>query len=191
MATELVFLDDADGWISLVNLCAQPTDTAIVINTAARINTGVEKHGELLHESLADLGRALVVLWVINRQRDSAVLLKNFVTAMPHSTIHVLRNLYWGAEAKFELYNTSRLRQELEASGGLTLNFPELADRITDDLFSQRMSVGRALKELPIGNRAELRRWQNECAKVFDAVLQCHRLTLEKSDAREPVAAGE
>ncbi len=45
--TELVNLDEANGWIELVNLCESHPDSIVVINTAARNNQG----GECLREN--------------------------------------------------------------------------------------------------------------------------------------------
>lgn len=164
-------LDDADGWIRLINLCEAHPDRTVVVNTAARNNSGVTTHGETLNDALGELNRALIALWVINRQRDSVELLKRFLAALPAATVHVLRNLYFGDETKFELYDRSATRKALEARGGRSLNFPDLADRVADDLISRRLSVARALQDLPLGNRAELRRWEKACATTLDAVI--------------------
>lgn len=51
------------------------------------------------------------------------------------------------------------------------MTFPDMADRVSDDIYSKRMSIAVALKELPIGNRAELTRWRNEAKKVLEAVV--------------------
>ena len=171
VATELVNLDEADGWIQLINLCDSNQDSIVVINTAARNNTGVSAYGTTLNSTLAELKRDLVTLWVINRQRDSLELLKDYMDAIPDTLVHVVRNGYFGDEKKFELYNSSKTRSAVEARGGLSLNFPDLADRVSDDLYSKRLSIAKALKELPIGNRAELSRWQGEVKKTLSAVI--------------------
>lgn len=170
--TELVNLDEADGWIQLVNLCDSNKDSFVVINTAARNNNGVNTYGETLNSTLAELKRKLVTLWVINRQRDSLELLKEYMDSIPNSDVHVVRNGYFGEENKFELYNGSKLRTEVEYRGGKSVTFPDLADRVSDDIYSNRMSISVALKELPIGNRAELTRWRNEVKKVLDEVTK-------------------
>jgi len=43
--TELINLDEADGWIHLVNTCDQHPDAVVVINTAARNNLAVKQYG--------------------------------------------------------------------------------------------------------------------------------------------------
>jgi len=169
--TELVDLDEADGWIQLVNVCDSKPDSIIVINTAARNNKAVTAYGETLNSTLAELKRKLVTLWVINRQRDSLELLKEFMDAIPNTTVHVIRNGYFGEEKKFELYNGSKLRATVESRGGRSVTFPDLADRVSDELYSKRMSISVALKEMPIGNRAELMRWRSEVKKVLETVV--------------------
>ena len=59
----------------------------------------------------------------------------------------------------------------MEDRGGKSVTLPDLADRVSDDLYSKRMSIAKASKELPIGNRAELLRWRGEVKKVLEGVL--------------------
>ncbi len=170
--TELVDLDQADGWIELVNLCESRPESVAVINTAARNNTGVSAYGETLNSTLAELKRKLVTLWVINRQRDSLELLKSYMDAIPNAAVHVVRNGYFGEEKKFELYNGSKLRKEVEDRGGQSVTFPDLADRVSDDLYSKRFSIAKASTELPLGNRAELLRWRGEVKRTLEGLLR-------------------
>jgi len=162
-------LDDADGWIELVNICDN-TGNDIVVNSAARSNDAVAEYGVTLTESLEELQRNAISYWVINRQRDSIELLKKYEQHM-NGTIHVVRNTYYGDAKKFELYNSSVTAKHLE-SRGKTLNFPDLADRVADDLYSKRLSIVRAIDELPIGNRAELKRWRKLAWEMFGGALQ-------------------
>lgn len=168
---ELVDLDEADGWIQLVNLCDQHRELDVVINTAARNNKGVAAYGMMLANTLGELQRELITFWVINRQRDSLELLKEYLETIDGTKVHVIRNGYFGDEAKFELYNGSKVRQLVEARGGKSVLFPDLADRVSDDLYSKRMAIGTALKSLPIGNRAELLRWRGEAGKVLTELM--------------------
>ena len=167
----LIDLDRADGWIELVNTCEGKSDHIVVINTAARSNIAVTRYGETLQSTLGELKRELITLWVINRQRDSLELLKNYTDTITAGTVHVIRNSYFGEQEKFELYNSSKTRKVIEERGGKSLTFPDLADRVSDDLYSKRMSIAVALKELPIGNRAELTRWRALVNKVLDMVF--------------------
>lgn len=171
LQAELINLDEADGWIHLVNVCDERKDSTVVINTAARNNLAVTKFGSTLDSTLEELKRQLVTLWVINRQRDSLELLREFAEAMPHALLHVVRNAHFGDEVKFELYNGSKIRTEMEGRGGRSITFPDLADRVADDLYTKRLSVAAASTTLPIGNRAELARWRGEVRKALGEVL--------------------
>ena len=164
---ETVNLDEADGWIRLVNLCSEHGDAVVVVNTAARNNDAVTAYGRTLNDTLSELGRRLITLWVINRQRDSLELLRQYLEAIPGSELHVIRNGHFGPEAKFELYNGSKIRQAVESRGGRSLTFPDVADGVADAIFSRRMALSAAAKELDLGSRAELRRWQAEIAGVL------------------------
>jgi hypothetical protein len=168
---ELIDLDTADGWIDLVNVCDSEPESVVVVNTAARNNRGVVTYGTTLSSTLEEMQRTLRTLWVINRQRDSLELLKEYLDALPSTVVHVVRNGYFGDERKFELYNSSKIRKTIEAADGKSLTFPDLADRVSDDLYSNRMSISKALTELPIGNRAELTRWRNQMHKVLGEVI--------------------
>jgi hypothetical protein len=146
------------------------TGSIVVINTAARNNEGVARYGVTLNSTLEELGRDLTTLWVINRQRDSLELLKEYLDTIGSTTVHVMRNGYFGEEKKFELYNDSKIRSVVEERGGKSLLFPELADRVSDDLYSQRLAIAKAATSLRIGNRAELLRWRDEVSKVLEEI---------------------
>lgn len=166
----LVNLEEADGWISLVNICGdyENKDSIIVINTRAANNQGVKKYGETLNSTLEELNRELITLWVINRQRDSLELLKDFRESLPNSKINIIRNGYFGDESKYQLYNNSKIKVSIENDGGKSLNFPDMADLLADDIYTKRMTISEASKVLPIGNRAELKRWKAIADSMFD-----------------------
>lgn len=169
---EYANLDRDEGWMRFANLCERHPDAAVVVNTAARNHAGVAEHGYILDAALAELGRELVVLWVINAERDGLQLLTAFMEAMPGRPVHVLRNLKHGAEASFDLYNGSRLRETVEAAGGTSANVPKLAADVAKGLFSDRLSVAAALRAMPIGNRAALTGWRQRCAVAFERVVR-------------------
>lgn len=83
-----------------------------------------------------------------------------------------MRNMYLGAKRKFELYNRSKMRAAIEAEGGRSLNFPELADRVTDAMNKARLTVAKAVVELSLGDRMELERWRDECGGMFSEVIR-------------------
>ncbi|MBZ2491661.1 protein mobD [Xanthomonas perforans] len=167
----LLNLDGANGWIELVKVLDANKDHVAVINTPARNDQGVSRYGETLASRLGELKRTLITLWVVNRQRDSLELLKEYMETIPNSQVHVVRNGYFGEEEAFELYNGSNIRKAVEAKGGKSLTFPRLANRVADAIYTKRLSLAKAGKELPIGNRAELRRWLTLTSRVFGEVV--------------------
>ena len=166
---EVIFLslDNADGWIELVNYC-ETKDKDIVINFAARSGEAIKKFAGTLIGSLEELNMALITFWIINRQRDSVELLKEYMDVVP-GELHVVRNTFYGEPHKFELFNNSKIRSEVEKRGA-TIDCPDLADRVADDMYSGRLSIAKAAVEMPLGNRAELKRWRSLCWKMFDDI---------------------
>src|ERR1700690_1406199 len=164
---ELVNLDQREGWIELLNLVESPPEDTIVINTGARNQTGISNFGKTLRKALPKLRRKLVVFWMIDRKREGLELLSDFAEALPEATVHVVRNMYFGTEQKFEVYNGSKTRAAIEQGGGRSLNFPELADRVTDAVNKGRLTVAKAIAELSFGDRMEVERWRDECRELF------------------------
>ena len=167
-------LDEADGWIELINSLDKARGVPVIMNTAARNSTGVARYGQTLKSTLGELGRTMVTMWVINRQRDSLELLADYLDAMPAGAdhqVHVVRNGYYGSAEKFQLYNGSELKKRIEEGGGRTLDFPDLADRVADQMATQRLTIQGAFKEMPLGHRAELIRWRDEAFKTLGQVM--------------------
>lgn len=170
--TETIDLDEKDGWIVMLDTIEQNKDATVIVNTAARNNLAVTEFGEILNDNLNELKRKMTTLWVINRQRDSLELLREFMETMTNGKTHVVRNAYFGNDDKFELYEKSKIKTTVEEAGGLSLTFPDLADRVADELYSKRMRIEDAAKSMTIGNRAELQRWRGEVKRMFDEVTK-------------------
>jgi hypothetical protein len=168
---ELVNLDEREGWIELVNLVEGKPESTFVINTGARNQTGIANFGKTLSKALPQLKRKLVVFWLIDRKRESLELLSDFLEALPDAEMHVVRNMYLGTEKKFELYNGSKMRATIEHNGGRSLNFPEVADRVTDAMNKGRLTIAKAVSELSLGDRMELERWRDECKTMLSEVI--------------------
>jgi hypothetical protein len=165
--SELVDLDQEDGWISLVNTFEADPHSTYVINTPARNNEAVRQHGAILLDSLKELERRLVTLWIINRQRDSLELLESYLESMPLGTVHVIRNGYFGDARKFELYEQSAVKRAIKEQGGLSLYLPDLADRVTDALYTDRITLEEAATQLKLGDRTVLQSWRNSVRSML------------------------
>ncbi len=167
LAVKQVNLDTSDGWIELVNLADDFSEHFIIINSAARSMEGIEKYSLTLKNTLQELDREFFTFWIINRQRDSIELLKNYQKIFSHEHLHVFLNNYYGESDKFSLFHESKTKQYIEEKGGQILNFPELADRVADQLYSSRVPIFKGLTDFRIGDRAELKRWVNTCEEMF------------------------
>lgn len=165
--SEVVPLDTVEGWIHLVNTCDASAFKTVVVNTPARANDSFRVHGRILLDSLKELARPLITLWVINRQRDSLELLKQYLDFMPDQTVHVVRNGYFGEEHKYELFAQSSLRETILQAGGKDLFLPDLADRVTDELYTRRITLAEAAAQLKLGDRVELQRWRGRVKEML------------------------
>lgn len=163
-------LDDADGWAELLDTVQRYPEHTVVINAAARTKTSTANYGDIMRGALREMQRELTVFWLINRQRDSIELLHSFQQAFPDTVIHACRNLHFGEPERFDLYNASKTREVVEQTGN-TLDFPAVANRVADWLYSKRMSIRAAHPEMPLGTRAELQRWRARCTEIFDRVI--------------------
>jgi hypothetical protein len=169
---KLINIDESDGWVDMMNTIAEKPDYVFVINSAARASVCVKKYGEILNGAGEGLKRRLITLWVINRQRDSLELLKEFLSTMDKSEIHVLMNNFFGEPTKYVIYNDSQLKKDVESRGGKSVSFPDVADRVADELNMKRFSVEKALTEMPYGNRVELERWRGAYNTLFAELLR-------------------
>jgi hypothetical protein len=172
---QCVDLEQRDGWLEMLDVIGQNADANIVINTKAANQAGLRRFGGMLVEALKEQKRQLVVFWVVDRKRDGLELLAGFLGTLGRNEriqVHVARNLYWGEEGKFDMYNASDLRKEVEQRGGRTVNFPDVADRVAEAINKDRLPIHAALAELSFGSRIELLRWQGECREMFAEVIR-------------------
>ena len=165
--TKVINMDTSDGWLLFIDTCDSNPDSIIIVNTAARSNTGVDKFGANLNNSLCELNREMITFWAINRSRDSIDLLLDFSDQFTNAKITVLRNEIFGEKDKFELFNTTPQCKNMDAR-----EFPALADRVVDAMNKNRYTIQTALVELSIANRAELRRWKLAVKNIFDKIIK-------------------
>ena len=168
---EINDLDSSDGWIKLVDYAEEHPEHWLVINSAARSNTGIAQYGATLRETLGGLERQLAAFWLLNRQRDSVELLRSFLTAFPEIPIWVFRNLFFGSMERFDVYNTSKIKEQVEKRGR-TLDLPNLAARVADRIYSERLPLWIAMTKFRLSERYELSRWKNLCSGLFDIALE-------------------
>lgn len=159
-------LDNQNDWMDFSNLLEKNPEKLVVVNGAARAKESIQQNGPMFWEMLQMLKREMQVFWLINIHRDSVELLHSFQQSMPDVTLHVCRNLYFGEADKFEIYNTSKARENVEKKG-ITLDFPTLSPRVATPLYSRRLPIKLASSQMTISERVELIRWSNLCRKTL------------------------
>ena len=169
-----VDLEQKDGWLEMLEVIGRNAATRIVINTKAANQLGLRKFGGMLLEGVRQQDRKLVVLWVIDRKRDGLELLASFIETLAideRVVVHAVRNLYWGDDAKFDMFNGSDLKKNIETRGGKTVDFPDVADRVAESLNKSRLPIHKAMAEFSFALRIEIGRWQSEYRRTFAAVV--------------------
>lgn len=159
-----------DGWINLVDVAGDAN--LVVVNLPA--GNALLDAAELLTQVMGDAsGIDIHLLWVINRQRDSVNLLKETLEKFTPTHITVLKNTYFGASEKFEIFDRSETRAQIEAAGGKVIDFPELSDIVSDRIINERMTLLEAANGSAggLGQRMEAARFLAASGKVFDACL--------------------
>lgn len=166
-------LDEAEGWVNLINAAEEYPDHHVVVNNAARNGKGIAAYVDLLAKSLRDLKRQVVTFWVINQERDGLELCKKYMEMVPFGSLHVVRNGYYGKLEKFQLYEGSKLKTVIEEQGK-SLYFPELNDMVCDELRNNNLRVTEALEDkerFRLGARTVLERWRERYRQMFDEAI--------------------
>lgn len=165
----LLNLDSEDGYLNLCNLIESNPDACIVVNTAARATDSIIKHGGILGDTAKELNRELVMLWPINRQRDSVELLKNLLDGVGDifSATYTVINTYWGAPEKFMRYNNSKQKERVTG----TVVFPELNDLVSDKMNDNRLALSNAAEGMTIAERSVLSRFRHAAHEALNGVL--------------------
>jgi hypothetical protein len=166
--------EEESGWFELINTIAETTASYIVINSMAASNRSIRSQGALLDENIAN-GRIQTdfnVFWVMNRNKDSVLLLQDFMTHMKHPVVFPVLNLYFGKEEEFLFYRQGQTIHDLVTQrGGRQLVFPSLNDLIADRLYSDDMSLEDLPQYLKLGMRIGLERWLALVEETFNGIF--------------------
>jgi len=131
VTSEVCGMDTEKGYLEFGRIIEKYPKSYVVVNTAARNKVQLQKFGKYLSDAAAEAQRELIMLWVINRQRDGIELLDDFLNLnYPFTATHAVKNLYWGEEEDFVLFNKSNVKKRI----GKTIVFPSLNDLIADKI---------------------------------------------------------
>ena len=166
---EVCNLDNESGYISLGNLIQENPDVTIVVNTAARATNAIITNIGILTDVCKELNRELVLLWPINRQRDSLELLSEMVEAnCGFKAIYAAINTYFGTADKFVRFANSKLKGKITGS----LVFPDLNDMIADKMVDNRLALGNADEKLSIAERSVLGRYRKAAKEALKVTYE-------------------
>lgn len=169
VTSELCNLDTEEGFIKLGGIIEANKDACIVVNTAARATNSIVEHSVILSDVVKELGRELVMLWPMNRQRDSIELLKSFLDGTNgYSATYALLNTYFGVTEKFSRFQTSKQKDRVTG----TLVFPELNDLVSDKLIDNRLTFSNAESVLSIAERSALRRFREAANGALGVIYE-------------------
>jgi hypothetical protein len=171
LARGLILNEDDSGWMRMVDTIAETNARHIVINSMAAANPGIQRHGKLLDDNIvtARLDVQFSVLWSMNRQKDSVLLLKDFLLWMKSAVVYPIFNLYFGKEEEFVFYHSAHDVQEaIRERGGCSLVFPGLNDLIADRLYTDEINLEELPSYLKLGMRTGLKRWLSMVKESFD-----------------------
>jgi hypothetical protein len=171
--TNAILDEDERGWILVTNLIEQNRDTLFVINSAARSNMGIRKNGRNFTAVLENgkMPCDLVILWPINRQKDSVVLLEEFLRYMTFGPVYPIRNNYFGKPEDFTLYSKYLADSDLLKSRvSRTLDFPALADMIADDFYTGRRTIPETAENLGAFAGQSFLSWRNKAYEMYGKI---------------------
>jgi hypothetical protein len=77
-----------------------------------------------------------------------------------------VQRLFWRA-AEVRALQGRPIRETIVALGGKSLFLPDLADRVTDELYGKRTTLAEASALFKLGDRVELQRWRSTVAAMF------------------------
>jgi hypothetical protein len=162
--------EDEKGWILVTSLIERSRDTLFVINSAARSNMGIRKNGKNF-TAVLESGKIpydLVILWPLNRQKDSVTLLDEFLRYVSYGTVYAIRNNYFGKPEDFALYEKFLSESEfLRSRVTKTLDFPALSDVIADDFYSGGGTIPETADNLGAFAAQSFMSWRNQVYEMY------------------------
>ena len=169
-----VILDEnPKGWLLMADIIENSCDTLFVINSAARNNMGIRKNGRDF-AAVFESGRVpynFVTLWPMNRQKDSIMLLEDFLDYLYFGPVYPIRNVYFGEPEDFTLYanylaKSTKLIERIKK----TLDFPALADIIADDFYTGGKTIPETVEDLGAFAGQSFLSWRNKVYEMYGSM---------------------
>lgn len=167
VSIEVASIDDESGFIRAANAIEHtaPSST-VVVNTPARGLASLLTNWGILDEVASATGREIVVLFPLNRQRDSVELLREQINGAHGAPVVAVVNAYFGQPDKFALFNGSRTKNDCAA----VAIWPELNDVIADRMTNERKRLDVAAAAdggFTVAERSAIRRYREAVASAL------------------------
>jgi hypothetical protein len=170
--TTAILDEKEDGWLYMASIIEKSHDTLFVVNSAARSNMGIRRHGENL-VSVLESGKVpynLAVFWPLNRQKDSVMLLEDFLKYITYGSVYPVRNNYFGEPDSFTLYSKCMNESaSLKFRVSRTLDFPALSDIIADDFYVGGRTIPETVDDLGAFAGQRFLSWRNQVYGMFES----------------------
>lgn len=169
--TKAFNLDELNGWNELGDLIESGNKPWIVINSGARSLAGIQNSGHILGDLVEGGAADLTILWPINRTRDSILALKHFRSAISVGRVRVIKNLFFGDEARFTRWASSTIAEKLIEAGARVGVMPDMPDRIADKIYDERMAIEAIASSGNLVDKSNLARWRKVMHEALDELL--------------------
>ena len=167
-------LETEAGWVKLTDLCEEHPRAHLVVNTRGSNLDGLINHSTAFLEAIAtDLRHRVVMLWVINEERDSAELMLRYIKKAwtPHVRLHVACNRGRDRDRSFTFYQENDASQAVKAQGGLAITIPTLGKAASTELYTNRRQITEVIEDrraFRTSVRTMMRRWRTDVWQELD-----------------------
>jgi hypothetical protein len=154
--------DGADGLIVQMDIGTSPL---LIVDLPAGGGELLEKYNSqlgLLSEA-QEMGYEITIVSVMSRVKDSVNALRLLMDFTGDAAKHLaIKNLYWGTEDKFSLFDQSKVKQRLLDDGGLVINMPDMCDATYALIDEHNLTFRAALDDtehIPRPHRSRIHQW--------------------------------
>jgi energy-coupling factor transporter ATP-binding protein EcfA2 len=154
-----------DGADNLIVQMDTGTSQLIIVDLPAGGGELLEKYNlqlGLLSEA-QDMGYDITIVSVMSRVKDSVNALRLLMDFTGDAAKHLaIKNLYWGTEDKFSLFDQSKVKQRLLDDGGLVINLPDMCDATYALIDEHNLTFRAALDDtehIPRPHRSRIHQW--------------------------------
>ena len=165
-------MDTDRGWAGVLNVMSETIEAGrdVVVNTAARNSSKIAENGDAIN--IIGAGTDVVTLWTINDNRDSVILLKEYISVVKQR-ICVVKNGYFGEESDFYLFDDSKLKKEYAIP---SVYLPRFTDAMREAVYNQRKAIFELEASLSFGDRilagARLKKSREAIKTAFDCAVK-------------------